>query len=513
MHLEQRGNIAFYALVILPFVMTLTVLAVDISGWNSLRDQTQRQADALAFQAAQLLPDRDRALSFVAEKMASESSSPSPSSAITLADYNFTNHSVKVSLAASYPAVFDMFLEFVGAEQVFQINETGVVQVVPNDYMIILSDAATLRPALNQAPWGDAWEWPPSGYWSCSTDHAMGMAMNTWSELDRKRWATQSCYNPVFSNIKLAAINLVDVLGASQTNRLGVMFTPGDTTGLGYRLVRHVQGQTEIDGNTYFTGQIGGFVDAALAGPEATWRNYQEFDTNLGDEACILFADPNWDSTYALPGLSQTPYFGLQHIQSENCLQPIHLPYCGSNSHGPYGVVDSCYLANNLRLREAIYWHAAIPSTSEFLSAPQVLQAIQASITELHGFSGLGEGLSTEQAVRGNIALQTPKKIIFISDWFVGATNETLDNTLQLLVNTQTQLILVHVDQTYGLNNSLRQQTAEWLTIVANRVQELIPDNNQQNIVRILRSSSPEQLVQEVVPKLILLGRQEALKQ
>lgn len=504
MHLKQQGNIAFYALAILPFVVTLTVLAVDISGWNNLRDQTQKQADALAFQAAQLLPDKDRALSIVAERLASSSAS----STARLADYDFTNHSAKVSLAASYPAVFDMFLEFVGAEQVFQVNETGVVQVVPSDYMIILSDAATLRPALNQPPWGNAWEWPPSGYWSCSADHAMGMAMNIWSDLDRKRWATQSCYNPVLSSIKLAAISLVDVLGASQTNRLGVMFTPGDASGLGYRLVRHVQGQTEIDGNVYFAGQIGGFVDAAIAGPEAVWRNYQEFETNLGDEACILFADPAWDTTYPLPGLSETPYFGLQHIQAESCVQPISLPSCGTNSHGPYGVVDSCYLSNNLRLREAIYWHAAIPNTAQFSSAPRVFEAIEASLAELLSLGG-----PAESTARGNISLRTPKKIIFISDWFAGATNEVLDNTLQLLLNTKTQLILVHVDQSYGLNNSLRQQTAQWLSIVAERVQELIPDNDQQKVVRIFRSSSPEQLLQEVVPKLILLGRQEALKQ
>jgi hypothetical protein len=407
----EQGQIALYALVSLPLALSLCVAAIDVTGALAARDELQREADRLALAAAQLLPDVGTASTFIDQSAARLRG--------VAHEREVTDSQITVTLTSRYDSMFDTFL---GGRIGFKIKKISAAQVTPSDTVILLNDGSTLRPPLG-TPWGDSALWPETGYFRCVT--APSEATSTvpdsspsplrYSDPEFRRSATQSCFNPVFSPLKYAAIELAESLGAISLNRIGVIVTPGNNPLSAGTVLRHIRGEATLDGATFFPGQVGGFASTSTVGPEAIWNPtlFVEPEALLGDEACALFSlyDDFGSARYQLPQPA-LPY-GLKHAR-RNLLHPVAISPCGS-PHFPFGRLSHEFLSLNVLLRQAIYWHSARAPEAGVPILPDVVATVRIALAELL-VAGDERYVRNEVATRGQVAYQPQLRIVFLTD-------------------------------------------------------------------------------------------------
>jgi hypothetical protein len=501
----DSGNIAFYLVAVFPLVITFSVLAVDLSAWSALQDEIQREADRLAFQATQLLPNREHALGFVLSEAERSKKYQIEDSSLFNEDFATSNAVVTIALRSDYKASFDIFLRPLGLEQLFQVVRSSSAQLVPTDYVIILPDGHSLRPHYGVSPWGSAAKWPAAVYWTCSGHPPANphddVSQNIWNRNELERWATQACFNPVLSQLKIAAINLVDAIGAPDTNRVGLIFTPGDASNRGYVIARHVHANLQNDGNSHINNQIGGFVSSG-SGAQAKWIDYEEIGSRLGNELCILFSQ---NTPYSLS--NTLSFYGLQMESTSSCNQVLSTGICSHTS--PFGLVNHCYLTNSLQLREAIYWNMAkLPISFEnliFDAEPNIILAIEAALAELT----YARGHAQEKEIRGNIATQSQRKIIILTDNVPSITDTRSQELIASLAQANIKLVLVGFHHPYINSNILSGRLSEFEAIAHSILDSY---NNSSSNLEIFEASSPTELREKIIPYLIIKGRQLSLR-
>ncbi|MBL7662359.1 hypothetical protein JNK13_06375 [bacterium] len=486
---STSGNIAFYALACVPFVVTLSVLAVDVSHWSALREHAQSEAERIAMQAVQALPDQAKAQGLIQAALARQNIlTIDPTQTL------ITQSSVQVGLEGKLNSAFDFFVEPISGAKTFTAKKRALVQLVPTDYVLIIADGRTLRPEHGEDAWGNSGEWPASGYWNCATHTPVVDA----------RWSTQSCYNPAFTPLKLAALSLVDVYGAIALNRVGAMFTPGTESGVNTKSLRFIRGEITLEEERYFPGQIGGFINPDLATAEAHFDPYRT-EGGLGDEACVFFADSRWDLRYQIPATFDV--FGFQHAQA-NCQDVIEFPQC----HLPFDGLSSCYLQNTLRLREAIYWHAAkLPIAAQnFTAEPEIISAIERAVIDLVD-TATNELLQEEIKFRGNVGYKNARKIILLTDRALIPDPGSLTRALKAVRDSNSELYIVAFDHPF-LTPQESSELNQALGQISTEAQALMLDPQARPFVQIFQTSSSADLEQNVIPRLIALGREVAIR-
>jgi len=489
---NERGNITLYALVIIPFVTTLSMLAVDVSAWNALRDQAQRDVDRIAFQAAQVLPNEDAAISFINQSV-------DQMGIYSLAAADVSPFGVQIEIESSYTPSFAYFLNFfTGSEETktFSVARQSVVQVVPTDYVVIMADGRTLRPALAEAPWGNEISWPASNYWDCTLQNPPPHPDGAGA-----RWATQSCFNPILTPLKFATISLTDSLAASRIDRVGLVFSPGRSGGIGAVIARNVRGESEIEGETYFEGHIGGFAYDDDQTVEANWFINHELgpdeDYQLGNDVCVLqeFFD---NGRYTLP--ETLGYFGFHYGQSD-CQEPLESPQCDDPDPDPYTRLSQCYLDNTLKLRQMIYWNMAQLDVD-----PSIVTALQVGIADL--VANVQPVLdSIEQPRRRNLAYNSLRKIFLLTDYLPGTGEPGFSTVIETLQAQNIELV-VGVFRHPNEPATLGERIADFQSLEA----QLKADDPGRQTLRVFVASNPDDLNTSLIPKLIALGRKVALR-
>jgi len=467
----QKGHAALYVIVCLPMVLALTVLAIDVSRFQGLKESGQARVDEIATDAARLLPNTTSALAFVADAFSQESElflSQAP---------NITNERVEITARGSVDSLFDFLFELSGnAGQVFSFEESSVAVVVPQDVMIIMSDDNSLRPKANNA-WGSESSWPASKYFdfvNAPEITGAGASSNPvywdkwWESYDDtlyRRWATQSCYNPVFSALKSSVVSFIDRIQASPLNQVGLVFTPGDDPSLGFSKAQPL----------------------AVSPSVASWSSYWESRSYISDEACVLFGDESEsdDSRYTIFSM---PGFMEDVSQNQTCGSLIANQTWGSLFY-PFGNLNSCYLTDSLSLREAVYYHAA-RANPHSLDAGNIVEALKESV------SSFSEIDSTQmQLARGNLYSSSGRRIVAFLDAFPAITSERLSEILQVSSSQGSQIqidiiLFSHIGMTSAQVNDLRA------------VAEDLEQGTLANI-RVIYADGAEDLVERVIPEVL----------
>lgn len=419
----------------------MSVLAVDVSRYQSLRERAQKEADRIALQAVRALPDRELAREIVQKSLSALpdlelAQSPSGDSSLLIDDSSIT-----LTVSGSSEAVFDAFLP---KEHFFNVQEIATAARVPQDVVLILADGHTLRPPA-RVNWGDATEWPASGYFRfVSNPNPRGLPEvgaaeegvywpQWWREWETElfqRWATQSCFNPNFTSLKLAAISYLDRLSAVKTNRVALFFAPGDDARLGYAVARSL----------------------SLFQPEqaeARWFSMMELPTYFGDETCLLFAhsETSADSRYHLP--VQAKSLLPMTATTPGCNEVFRTTGWGSLWF-PNGHLEECFTTERLRLRESVYYRAS-RSTELPADASHIFSALEEAISEL-----AREATLEQNRVRGNLFLTPLRQIFVLSDSLPRADGERFQGILSQLQSLRAQVVLVSFRHT-GLS-AFRQE-------------------------------------------------------
>lgn len=409
---SEAGNTALYVVVALPVAITLAVVGADLSAWQSLRQNAQREADRIAYEASMFLPNEALAGSHIAESVASLpqmelARDPSGEPIVEI-----STSSVSLTVKVEHESVFDVFLTpQAGEHRVFTAYAAATASTVPQDIFLIISDSSSLRPDAFSA-WGSALDWPASSYFSLIGQPAYSfdppnqppLYWPEWWENDffsesYRRWATQLCFNPVVTPLKLTAIRSFDVLGSGRLNRVGILFTPGDVPGgAGFTLGRKLSFADE---------------DAALT----EWSTFYEPRSANGDEGCVYLADESTttNSRYAPP---EPPFNYIQSGTSVACDNRIRLSPLGDpHGHQPdpaLGRLAPCFTGGGATAQELIYFHAM---------RPHAHQTDGANITRAaaYALANLIEGshLPSEEAQnrRRNLTTKIIRRILVLTDF------------------------------------------------------------------------------------------------
>jgi hypothetical protein len=450
------------------------VVALDVSQFQASKERAQARVDQIALQAARLLPDSQRATSYVLEEVSQDAE-------LVLSEpIEMSADRVSLVLEGQVDSVFDFLLEIAGSEsQVFSFKEASTAIRVPQDIVIILPDDNSLRPRARTV-WGAETEWPASRYFNFITAPTIqGLEPQEsevyWSEWwkdfgdnEFRRWATQSCFNPVYSAIKSSAISLIDMYQASDNNRLGVLFTPGDDELLGYS-----------------EAQALGFP-----GQNVRWANYWEPQSYLSDEACVLFSDEQ-ESDDPRYRIFKHAAFGDDKSKESQCSSIIEKRTWGQLYY-PYGNLSSCYLADELDVREAVYYRA-VRDTAHRADSSNVFEALREALAQQQQSN---ESIEAELLRRrGNLYVSPVRRVILFADAFPDISADELERQVASIVASgrEVQIDLVFFSH-QGL--SVRQENA--LTkVVANLQSRSIPN------IAVYFAADSTALVDEVLPEVI----------
>ena len=526
---REKGSLPFYLLITMPIAVSLSMVAVDISGWNAMNNALQKEADQIALQALDYLPDTESAANYIIHAT-SFLNFPSTSS-----KFNFANDhglAINLKLQSKFDPYFNVILEpfLKNQESLFSINKESTAQIIPTDYVLIMVDGSSMRPGIEigatleeskaDTPWGNNLSWPASDYFNCATkpivtaegceitnkkctgDSAVWDWWNHWESEAFKRWATQSCFNPVFSKIKTTAINFIDYISATPANRVSVIFTPGNSRGQKFQTIRNLREEQKINGITYYKNNIGGFFKTTSIEKEAHWNPNIEGEHFLGDEACVMLAH----SSLALNKKYQIP----KNLFNSELSSGEILPFasCG-NIHFPYQQLSQEYLNSSLKLREAVYFRSAKLNLPGKNSKPDILLALQQAWKELVSIPNK-DILKSEVDKRGNLAHFAKRKIILLTDSFPEQTSE-LENIISNLKLSNTKLIVAsfnHPGQSIEEQNSLISNLSGLISIDNNLKDQISDDST----VYLFEFNSVENLEEKMLPIVTSIDREVLYK-
>jgi len=496
MQLQERGHIALYALVILPLVCSFAVLAIDVSKYQALRDKAQVAADRITLQAAKALPNVDAARAIIEANIAREPLLELAPDVPPL----ISSSRVALTINAELSSSFDVFLP---AAKVFSVQESAEVSIAPNDLVLIVADANSLRPAP-RVNWGDASTWPASKYFNfarrpesivgVSTEPSDVYWINWWKDWESelyRRWATQTCFNPVFSALKLAAISVLDVASTFSNFRTAVIFTPSEDTTRGYRISRELRFSAD-DNNA----------------ADASWFDYFETSDYVSDEACMLFGDlqASDQERYQLPQKAlylkqiESVEGGQSAATAGGSACPERFLSIGwGDIYYPRDRLTNCYRGSAVQPREAIYFHAARGVGHQPLGQ-NVLSAIDAGFVQL--LKGNAEVNDEEKERRGNLSRSVRRQIVVLADMLPLSSSVRFAKVLERLEANSVMLVFavyIHEFLPAQLRDELNQRAA---AIEALKSKSIV----------VIKSESAQGLRLQIVPRLLSIGKEYVIR-
>ena len=340
-------------------------------------------------------------------------------------------------------------------------------------------------------PWSEA---EPAAYFRCVTPKDELTYVpggfnwpQAWRDGDENffRWATEACFNPVYTPFKLGAISLVDAFAEFSANRVGVVFTPGDAFGRGYSFLRRVHPRPDEP-------EMPAGYPADRNGAEAYWDSvgYRNYEVPFDNNACVAFSQLGFGdgATFEVPERS------LSARGRGVCGTPID-EICG-DTHEPERMLSSCYFENEISVREAIYWHAAKRRSSLSTGTPDIARSLWAAIDDLKSDRGnTAVGRSAE--IRGGMALTAHRWIVLLTDYLSGVDADEKQQLQNAFASLGVRVAIIsygHERLSADQRAALDEQAAEFAALDA--------------VARVYSVNSAEDL-ERVVP--IVLGSLRAV--
>lgn len=319
--------------------------------------------------------------------------------------------SIDVALVASFDISFAGYIKSL-KDTSFHVTAHASGRNVPSDVMFVVSDSNSFRPPSGNV-WGNASDWPASSYFSLVTpptllNHDFGEPpvywpnwVSDWGSNMYQRWATESCYNPVWSEVKYATISLMDIIGSDKASRTGLLFTPGDINGAPYTIARNLT--------------LSGNVDVVGGGSsQISWTGYFDTHSYLSDELCayISMKSVTEQQRYVLP--SAPNGIGLASASNPNC-KDLARNTLLNTKHYPHGKLGTVCNESDISLRKGIYWHA-VREHGHNVDAVNVKEAMLQAARMLR--MGVNSSNATSDIItrRGNLASVATNAIVVISD-------------------------------------------------------------------------------------------------
>ena len=485
-----------------PFILGLGTVLIDLARFRSAKEELTQTSNDLALQAAQLLPNTDDAKRFIKADLLRLQRIGIDGEATF---QNEGTYSVQVTLRSTSLFSFDVLLTALGLERIkLRGFARSRASLAPRDTVIAISDGDTLRPGISDAPqlgakldtpWGEPSQWPSAKYLSSCVvppnspaPERSALWLRQFSDDNAKRWATQSCFNPIVSEYKAALIELIHTITLSGNDRLGVIFTPGQT---GADVIRPLIKTKSEDGSL-----LSGLLESSRDERGAEWLHFDDQVSLLGDSVCALIALFPGTDRYRLPATmirSSLMSPCLHTEQSNQCILPLALE--------DYSRLTKCDLRSALSLEESIYYRAIRARDGASRALPRLSSAISSAIALFSATETQDIELSH---TRGAMRAYAKRHFVFIADTLAPESADELRVTLEKAKNLQVEMILAIVD-----HDTL---SPEEHTTRAQRLEIVLEAMEATQIGRIIHVPSPLAIHTKLAPFLFSLNKQVLLQ-
>jgi len=405
------------------------MIGIEVSQWQYLREKAQSEADKIALEVAQYLPFKEAAFNNFLVR-ANAFNSRSENLKISLDGFSLDSADsqeidagkIRIRITGQQDSVLDSLLAAVtGEEVIFPVEQTASARVVPTDFMLVISDDISMRPAAFST-FGNELEFPQSSYFNQISLPALRVSPpptpprawpewwnpTTFNNVEFQRWSTQLCFNPITLPLKTSALMLVDVLAASSQNKLGVYATPGDVfQQVGFSVIKELSYSIEHSS-------------------PVNWSNYFEPDVPNSDEACLYYSSSEIGvNSYPIPN-------NLSDWQeSTSCSEKVIVnPLTSPIGHYPSPInsgLSPCFLEGGASLREAIYYRSVRMHPHEIL-AKNVSRTMKSALSKL--IEGEKIDPTLDEQFRGGLVGNANKVLVVISDLVPELTDPNIQEVL-----------------------------------------------------------------------------------
>jgi len=192
------------------------MIGIEVSQWQYLREKAQSEADKIALEVAQYLPFKEAAFNNFLVR-ANAFNSRSENLKISLDGFSLDSADsqeidagkIRIRITGQQDSVLDSLLAAVtGEEVIFPVEQTASARVVPTDFMLVISDDISMRPAAFST-FGNELEFPQSSYFNQISLPALRVSPpptpprawpewwnpTTFNNVEFQRWSTQLCFN------------------------------------------------------------------------------------------------------------------------------------------------------------------------------------------------------------------------------------------------------------------------------------------------------------------------------
>lgn len=392
----NSGNITFQVLIVLPVALTFILTSFDLVRWQALKQKLQSETDKISLLAAKSLPNKTKAEE-VATKKILELKSEIPN-----LDFNLNISEDEIAVNSS--AKLGSFLSSIN-EELFKVNQYSSIIVRKQDVALVIPDSSSLKPPKYDA-WGDSVSWPAASYFDrvslpCEGEEVFPEFQSICQqniESDFRRWATQNCFNPVYSKLKEVAGQVSEFILSFEQNRLSIIFMPGDLAEPGYFKGRSLGNLN--DNKSHF------------------WSSYYDKDSQLSDESCIYFSDQNisFRGSYQKPKLNKlVPSSNLIFQNKFPILPPVHFHQERINPD---------YLANDVNFFDLIYYRRARESS---INDKSFIISFKSALCEITEGCGTFTLTGLENLNKRDLA---NKKIIILTDFLPDSSSSEFDELI-----------------------------------------------------------------------------------
>lgn len=429
----ESGQIVLFMLLVIPVALLLVLLTVDISRLYQSRDAARTELDRNLLLASRSTQEQNTNTGLSDTAFIS---SDGTSVQIDGADFQSVNVSAvrDIGGASLNLASSNQNSEPENSRR-FELSETAGSERLPVDYLLIVSDSEALSPA----PYS-SWESglgsiysSPSSYFDNAQLPCSGNEFPDVCASEFPIWATQQCFNPALSSLKTSLLGLVNRIMVIPGNRLGLYFTPGDTS------------------DSFSVARRLSWPDSR---PQAEWSRLADTRHLLSDQTCALFSHP----MTARAGRFRQPSPFQVSSNLFNSLETLpHLQ--GSLSPSPLHSLDSVlhpdFYGHSNSLLDSIYFRKT--RGSHLANAENIIAALNPAICELSGDCDI-DSANSIQSRRGNKSTVTNRVLILVSEKIPPAALFT--DSLELLNSTASHLVVVgwsHPFLSTGARNDLEQ--------------------------------------------------------
>ncbi len=227
---SQKGSLTmFIAFVILPILFFLFTLSLDLSMYYTSAQRAQKVVDDAVLYAHRFLPSQTSAEQ--AANLYIQQNTPNFDLQKSSATVTAGNDFIEVNFQNSITLTFASLLGIGDGNLALPYSVTALARSTPLDIFMAIDTSSYLAPnPLGSADkaWGESNYWPEAYYFEHERKVFRVEEGSTSSngQVLAARLATQQCFNPVFSELKRAAIQIYDYLGNFDLNYIGLGFYP-----------------------------------------------------------------------------------------------------------------------------------------------------------------------------------------------------------------------------------------------------------------------------------------------